>query len=168
MKKQAGKNAARQKPVAAKKTKEDEGGVSLDDAFDDDEDVEYAKPKEPKEQKRKGISEEELEEELDTIEAEQSAASEEQHGPVTITASKPITSLKKGDRIQIDGKEYLIDAHTVLIDHGNTKEMALELYDSTDKDYQLRYFSDQIETTLELYELQEILYVKKPMRKITW
>ena len=56
-----------------------------------------------------------------------------------------------------------------MIDHGKTKEMAIELFDSnSDKDYQLRYFSDQIETSLEFYELQEILYVKRKVSKVEW
>lgn len=167
-KKRAAKNAAKSKPLAAKKpAAESNEGVSLDDAFGDDEDVEYA-PSKPKKEKKKGMSEEELEEELEVIEAEQKVAPAVPSAPVTISASKPISGLKKGDRIQIDGKEYIVDAHAILIDHGNTKEMALELYDSTDRDYQLRYFSDQVENTLEFYELQEILYVKKPMVKIVW
>lgn len=154
---------------SGKKVKKENEGVSLDDALGDDEGVEYA-PNKPRREKKKnnGMSEEELEEELDAIEAEEGSASRGERTPFAISASKPISSLKKGDRIQIDGKEYVIDAHTVLIDHGNTREMALELYDSTDKDYQLRYFSDQVKSTLELYELQEILYVKKPMQKIIW
>lgn len=151
-----------------KKIKKENEGLSLDDAFGDDEDVEYAPSKPRKENKKKGMSEEELEEELEVIETEQKAVPAVPNVPVTIAASKPISGLKKGDRIQIDGKEYLVDAHSVLIDHGNTKEMALELYDTNERDYQLRYFSDQVETTLELYELQEILYVKKPMQKIVW
>ena len=46
--------------------------------------------------------------------------------------------------------------------------MAIELYDGADKDYQLRYFNDQVESTLELYELQEILYVRKQVKMISW
>ena len=82
---------------------------------------------------------------------------------------KVIGQIKKGDKIKIDGKEYEVDAHYILIDHGTTREMAIELFDSkTDKDYQLRYFSDQVETTLEFYELQEIIYVKKQINLIEW
>ena len=68
----------------------------------------------------------------------------------------------------IDGNNCEVDTHYVLIDHGSTKEMAIELFDSNEKDYQLRYFSDQVEVTLDLYELQEIMYFKKPMKKIEW
>jgi len=148
--------------------KEAEGGMSLDDVFGDDEDVEYAPSKPRKEKKKQGMSEEEIESELDEIETENGLNSNEPRASVTIKVSKPVSTLKKGDRIRIDGKEYLVDALTVLIDHGTTKEMAVELYDECDRDYQLRYFDDQFDTTLELYELQEILYVKKPMKAIEW
>ena len=77
--------------------------------------------------------------------------------------------LKKGDTIEIDGKQYEVDNQSVLMEHDSTKEMAIELFDpKTDKDYQLRYFDDQMETTLEFYELQEIVYVKKAMKSISW
>ena len=185
--------------LSRKKVIGDEGGVSLDDAFGDDEDVEYAPSKPRKEKKNKedfekpqsplsnrfenprrtsklegysklskGMSEEELEEEIEEIETGNGVRPNEPKAPVSINASRPITSIKKGDRVQIDGKEYLVDAHDVLIDHGSTKEMAIELYDGADKDYQLRYFNDQVENTLELYELQEILYVRKQVKMISW
>ncbi len=87
----------------------------------------------------------------------------------SIKGSKPISALKKGDKIKVDGKEYEIDAHYVLMDHGKTKEMVIEIFDKkTDKDFQLRYFSDQIERSMEFYELQEILYVRKEVGKIEW
>ncbi len=148
--------------------KEEEGGMSLDDAFGDDENVEYAPSKPRKDKKKQGMSEEEIESELDEIEVKSGVSSDESRAPVTIKVSKPASALKKGDRIRIDGKEYLVDAFTVLIDHGTTKEMVVELYDESDRDYQLRYFDDQFDTTLELYELQEILYVKKQMKSIEW
>ncbi|MEK6928374.1 MAG: hypothetical protein AABW65_00250 [Nanoarchaeota archaeon] len=87
---------------------------------------------------------------------------------ISVKASKQISEIKKGNKVKIDGKDYEVDAHYVLIDHAGTKEMAIELFDKEDKDYQLRYFSDQVEKTLELYELQEIIYVKKQFSKIEW
>ncbi|MEI6731180.1 MAG: hypothetical protein WCK90_00715 [archaeon] len=164
------KKKTAKKPVKVEKKvekKEEEGGMSLDDAFGDDSGVEYAKSKPRKvKEKKKGLDEEELDEELDEVEAAVSTSDEPRD--VKIKASKPISKVKKGDKIKIDGKEYTVDAHYVLIDHGATKEMALELYDNDDKDYQLRYFDDQMESTLDLYELQEILYVKKRMNKVEW
>jgi len=88
---------------------------------------------------------------------------------VEIKTSKPISALKKGDNIKVDDEELKVDAHYVLIDHGNTKEMTIELFNpKTDKEYQLRYFSDQVETSIEFYELEEILYVKKKISRIEW
>ena len=112
------------------------------------------------------VSEQELEKELDSIEKVQEL-SETQQGH-DIQASRPLAEVSKGNVVIIDGKRYNVDAHYVLIDHGTTKEMTIELFDDSDRDYQLRYFNDQIETTLEFYELQEIMYVKKPFKTISW
>ena len=88
---------------------------------------------------------------------------------VVVRASKPVSKVKKGDKVKVDGKELEVDSHYILIDHGTTKEMTIELFDpKTDKDYQLRYFDDQVEATIEFYELQEILYIKKPIIKVEW
>jgi hypothetical protein len=156
------------KKVEKKKSeKKEEEGMSLDDAFGDDEDVEYA-PSKPKKEKKKKEDEldEEIEEEVEEIEALENGV---EQGEYKINASKPISKLKKNDRVNIDGIEYIIDDHIVLIDHGTTKEMALEIFNpKTDKDYQLRYFDDQVERTMELYELQEILYVKRVFKKVEW
>lgn len=118
----------------------------------------------------KGASDAEMEHMLE--EAEEEAETLEGDAPEKessmIQASKPIAQVKKGDTLIIDGKAYTVDAHTVLVDHGIMKEMAIELFDKSDKDYQLRYFDDQVESTLELYELQEIMYVKKPVKSVSW
>ncbi len=87
--------------------------------------------------------------------------------------SKPIEKIKKGDFITVDGKKYEVDSHYVLIDHGRTKEMAIELFDPKAKDdegdFQLRYFADQIEETMEFYELVKgVMYEKKEVTKIEW
>ena len=89
---------------------------------------------------------------------------------VIVKGSKPITKLKKGDKVKVDGLELEVDAHYVLIDHGkNTKEMTIELFDSKkDTDYQIRYFSDKVEESIDFYELQEIMYMKKDVKKIEW
>ncbi|MEK6892916.1 MAG: hypothetical protein AABX07_01815 [Nanoarchaeota archaeon] len=148
--------------VVKKKTKEKkakEGGMDLDDAFADDEDVSYRESK-PKKVKAKADDEEEV-----SVQSLDESVGEKRN----IKASKPIKQIKKGDKLKIDGKEYEVDAQYVLIDHGTTKEMTIELFDSkTDKDYQLRYFDDQVETTIDFYELNEILYNKKPFKKIEW
>jgi hypothetical protein len=89
---------------------------------------------------------------------------------VTIKSSKPITELKKGDKIKINDLNLEVDAHLVLIDHGDSKEMAIECFDpKKDKDYQLRYFADRIEESLEFYELEEIVYNKvDEIKNIEW
>ena len=146
------------KKKAVKKKKEDEG-LELDDAFSDDEDVTYA------ESKPRKIKKKDLDEEIEEAEVEISKISRDINGDDknhVVKASKPITKIKKGDKIKIDGKDYEVDEHYVLIDHGTTKEIAIELFDKNDKDYQLRYFNDQTESTMELYELQEIMFIKKP------
>lgn len=159
--KKVSKKAAKKvaKPVEA------EEGTSLDDAFGDDDGVEYAPTKVKTKAKNKGVNEDELDEELDQIERSNGLLEPQEY---VLNASKPVGQLKKGDLVTIDGQKYTIDAHYVLIDHGSTKEMALELYNSQDKDFQLRYFNDQVETTLEFYELQEIMFVKKPFVKVSW
>ncbi len=86
-----------------------------------------------------------------------------------VKGSKPVGQLKKGDKMKVDGLLLEVDSQYVLIDHGKTKEMAIELFDpKTDKDYQLRYFSDQVETSMEFYELEEIVYNKKDADKVEW
>lgn len=169
---------AKAKKIIKKKSKKDEeedeeeheGGASLDDAFADDEDVEYAPSKPKKEKKKK--KDDDLDEELDEAEEEVEKISSALNGandePPKIKASKPIAKVKKGDRIKVDGKDFEVDSHYVLIDHGTTKEMAIELFDKDDKDYQLRYFDDQVEMTMQFYELQEIIYVKRPVKEIVW
>lgn len=89
---------------------------------------------------------------------------------VTIKASKPIATLKKGDSVSVDGKKLEVDAHYVFEDYKTTKEMLIELFDpKTDKDYQLRYFSDQVEDTLKFYELKDIVYEENEnVQKIEW
>lgn len=125
-----------------------------------------SKKTEKKAKKVEKVSEKELEEELEEI--EEKYESKGGDDKVSVKASKPIAQLKKGDKLKIDGKEFEVDAHYILIDHGTTKEMTIEIFDKNDKDYQLRYFDDQAENTLEFYELQEIMYFKKPMKKIEW
>ena len=145
-----------------------ESGVGLDDAFSDDEDVTYAESK-PRKVKKK--TQDELEEEIEEAEEKLSNIQKDSidQKEVTLKASKPVSKIKKGDKIRVDGKELVVDSHYVLIDHKSTKEMTIELYDpKTDKDYQLRYFDDQVESTLEFYELQEIMYIKKPISQVSW
>jgi len=166
-----------------KKKKEDESsGLSLDDAFADDDDVVYAKakPKKIKESAGRVSRENSVSPssggwagkknknylgELGGNEKEERI----EQGEVSIKSSKPISKIKKGDKIKVDSLNLEVDSHYILIDHGSTKEMAVELFDpKTDKDYQLRYFSDQVEATMEFYQLEEIIYNKISIKKVEW
>jgi len=122
-----------------------------------------------KKAKKEGkITEKELDKELDEIE-EKFEGSGEIKRAIKIKASKDISKVKKGDKIKVDGVEYEVDAHYALIEHPANKEMAIEVFDKNDKDYQIRYFNDQAEGTIDFYELQgEIMFVKKPFSKIEW
>ena len=133
--------------------KKKEQGISLDDAFADDEDVEYAKPK-------KIISK---------FTKEKTPSSNETSA-ITIKSSKPISELKKGDKIKVDYLTLEIDAHYIMEDYKTTKEMLIECFDQkTDKDYQIRYFDNQVERSIEIYRLDEIVYNRLDgIKKIEW
>ena len=115
------------------------------------------------------ISEKELKKELDDIEEKFEGANEAEK-EITIKASKPISKIKKGDKVKVDGVEYEVDNHYVLMNHPSNNEMAIEVFNpKTDADYQIRYFDDQAERTIGFYELQgEIMFVKKLIKKIEW
>lgn len=86
-----------------------------------------------------------------------------------IKASKPIAKIAKGDKMKVNGMQLEVDAHYVFEDYKTTKEMIIELFDSkTDKDYQLRYFSDQVEETIKFYELKEIVYEEVELESAEW
>ncbi|MEK6927427.1 MAG: hypothetical protein AABX11_03260 [Nanoarchaeota archaeon] len=166
-------NKGSRSPNLKEKEEESSGGMGLDDAFGDDEGVEYAESKPRKEKKKKkGEEDEELEEELDgeldEIERGVGTLSSENTKPVQVKMSKPVSKVKKGDIVRIDGKPYEVDGHFMLIDHKTTKEMAIEVFDKDDRTFQIRYFDDQVEATLELYELQEIMFVKRVMTTLEW
>jgi hypothetical protein len=84
--------------------------------------------------------------------------------------SKPIEKLKEGDKLWINGKEMIVDKHYPLQDHGKMKEMIVEFYNpDSERDYQLRYFDDQVETSLEVYELQnDFQYVRREPKTVKW
>ena len=92
---------------------------------------------------------------------------------VKIVQSKPIISLKKGDKIKINGRSFEVDANILLIDHNETtKEMALEIFDAKkDEDFQLRYFPHDLEGSFEFYELQNgFMYtrIKDELKSVEW
>lgn len=89
-------------------------------------------------------------------------------------ASKSIAQLKKGDKVEVNGKVLEVDAHYIFEDYKTTKEMLIELFDPNSKDgddegdYQLRYFSDQVEETIKFYELKKIVYEEKEIESMEW
>ncbi len=84
--------------------------------------------------------------------------------------SKPIGGLKEGDSFFINGKEMKVDKQFLLQDHGDMKEMVVEIFNpENDREYQVRYFDDQIESSIEIYELQgEIQYVIREPKDVAW
>lgn len=87
-----------------------------------------------------------------------------------ITQSKPIAELKKGDKIKVDKKEYEVDAHCIMVEHGDTKEMMIDIFiEKDDVDAQVRYFDDQVESSIEFYVLKnEIMYERQDIESIQW
>ena len=84
--------------------------------------------------------------------------------------SKEIESLKKGDNLFINGKEMKVDNQFVFQSYENMKEMVIEVFNpENDREYQIRYFDDQIETSIEVYELREdFLYIRREPKTISW
>ena len=87
-----------------------------------------------------------------------------------IKKSKHIGDLKDGDKLLINGKEMVVDKQFVFMDHGAMKEMIIEFFNpESDRDYQLRYFDDQVDSSIEVYELMnEIQYVKREPKTVEW
>lgn len=84
--------------------------------------------------------------------------------------SKPITELKKGDKLWINDKEMVVDSHYLFMDHKTTKEMIIEVYNpESEREYQIRYFDDQVPISLEVYELQnDFQYFKREPKTLGW
>jgi hypothetical protein len=84
--------------------------------------------------------------------------------------SKDIGKIKKGDKIFINGKAMTVDSQYVFVDHGSMKEMIIEFFNpDNDREYQLRYFSDQVDSSIEIYELQgEFQYVRREPKSVGW
>ncbi len=87
-----------------------------------------------------------------------------------LNQSKPLANLKKGDKIKVNGTELIVDSHYLFIDHKTTKEMIIEVYNpKNEREFQIRYFDDQIETSIEVYELSnDFQYVGRDFETIEW
>jgi hypothetical protein len=84
--------------------------------------------------------------------------------------SKPLKNIKKGDKLFVNGKEMKVDSQFVFMEHDKMKEMIIEFFNpENDREYQLRYFDDQEDSSIEIYELQgEFQYVKREPKTIAW
>jgi len=90
--------------------------------------------------------------------------------PVT-KQSKPIGKLKKGDKILIHGKPMEVEGAGLIEEHDKgSKEMFVDVFDSaSEREFQVRYFDDQVESSVEVYELMnEFQYVRKEPKSISW
>lgn len=84
--------------------------------------------------------------------------------------SKPIAKVKKGDKLWLNDKEMIVDEHFLFMDHKTTKEMIIEVYNpENEREYQVRYFDDQVESSIEVFELvEDFEYVKREPKSIAW
>jgi len=84
--------------------------------------------------------------------------------------SKDIGKLKEGDKFFINGKEMKVDKQYLFQNHGKMKEMIIEVFNvENEREYQIRYFDDQVETSIEVYELQgDFQYVRREPKTIRW
>ena len=84
--------------------------------------------------------------------------------------SKPLADLKEGDSLFINGSEMKVDKQYLFQDHGDTKEMIIEIFNTkNEREYQVRYFDDQIESSIEVYELQgDFQYIRREPKTIAW
>ena len=84
--------------------------------------------------------------------------------------SKALGKLKEGDSFFINGKEMKVDKQFLFVDHGNMKEMIIEIFNpENEREYQVRYFDDQIESSIEIYELiGDFEYVRREPKSVGW
>jgi len=84
--------------------------------------------------------------------------------------SEVIGKLGEGDKVWINGKEMVVDKQYLMQDHGDMKEMIIEVFNAeNEREYQLRYFDDQVESSLEVYELvEDFQYVRREPKTISW
>src|SRR3989344_3191526 len=137
------------------------GSLKKDNSFNNGMRKEGKGKKVDAEPKKKKVVEEDFEEEESPV---------EEAGDLKINASKSILKVKKGDIISVDNLKLEVDAHFILIEHDSTKEMAIDCFDpKTDKNYQIRYFSDRVENSLEVYRFDEIMYNKvRNVKIVKW
>ena len=84
--------------------------------------------------------------------------------------SKAIGKLGEGDKVWINGKEMVVDKQYLLQDHDGSKEMIVEVFnEESEREYQVRYFDDQVDTSIEVYELQgDFEYTRREPKTVAW
>jgi len=84
--------------------------------------------------------------------------------------SKPIGELDEGDSFFVNGKEMKVGKQFLFQDHGQMKEMIIEIYNlENEREYQVRYFDDQVDTSIEIYELvEDFEYVRREPKTVAW
>jgi len=84
--------------------------------------------------------------------------------------SKDIGKLKEGDSFFINGKELKVDKQFLFQEHEKMKEMIVEIFNpDNEREYQVRYFDDQVMSSIEIYELVgEFEYVRREPKTIKW
>ncbi len=84
--------------------------------------------------------------------------------------SKDIKEIEEGDSFFINGSEMKVDKQYLFLDHGDTKEMIIEVFNpKNDREYQIRYFDDQVESSIEIYELiEDFQHVRRVPKVIAW
>jgi len=84
--------------------------------------------------------------------------------------SKALVKLKEGDSFFINGGEMKVDKQYLFQDHGKMKEWIIEIFnEKNEREYQIRYFDDQVDSSIEVYELQgDFEYVKREPKTVSW
>jgi hypothetical protein len=84
--------------------------------------------------------------------------------------SKDLGKLREGDKFFINGREMRVDKQYLFQNHEKMKEMIIEIFnEANDREYQVRYFDDQIESSIEIYELiEDFQYVRREPKTVAW
>ena len=84
--------------------------------------------------------------------------------------SKSLMKLKEGDSFFINGGEMTVDKQFLFQDHGNMKEWIIEIFNpKNEREYQVRYFDDQVDSSIEIYELvEDFEYVRREPKSVGW
>jgi hypothetical protein len=84
--------------------------------------------------------------------------------------SKPLGKLKEGDKFFINGGEMTVDKQFLFQEHEKMKEMIIEIFNpKNEREYQVRYFDDQVESSIEIYELiGDFEYVRREPKAVAW